>query len=405
MTLRAKIVAYFVAVHLVLAGAAAMVLFERSWLLFAVEALFVISIVISYRLIRALFVPLELLRTGAELISERDFGSRFTPVGHREMDELIAVYNDMIDRLREERIAAEEQHQLLEKIVEASPSGIIICNFDGAIEQQNPAGRRLLPDFALIRDIAPGESRLITINGTRRLKVWRAEFRDRGFPKSFYLIEEMTEELRLSEKAAYEKLIRMMSHEVNNSVGSVRSLLDSIRRYSEDSDFTHAVTVASSRMDALNRFMRDLAEIVRIPPPFRSEFAMADLVRDIASLVKPELDRRGIALTLDVHACAIYGDRAQLEQVVLNVVRNAMDATPDGGAIAIRCVDRSVVVEDSGAGIPDDIRGEIFSPFFSTRREGRGLGLTIVQEILTNHGFGFSLENRAEGGARFRISW
>ena len=257
----------------------------------------------------------------------------------------------------------------------------------------------------MVRDIAPGESRLVTINGTRRLKVWRAGFRDRGFPKSFYLVEEMTEELRISEKAAYEKLIRMMSHEVNNSVGSVRSLLDSIRRYSDDSDFTHAVGIASSRMDALNRFMRDLAEIVRIPPPLRSEFAMSDLVRDIAALVKPELDRRAIRLTLDVQPCAIFGDRAQLEQVVLNVVRNAMDATPDGGAIHIRCGDRAVVVEDSGRGIPDDIRGEIFSPFFSTRRQGRGLGLTIVQEILTNHGFGFTLENRAEGGARFRITW
>jgi len=227
MTLRSKIVVYFVILHLVLAAAAVFVLMENPLMLFVVEALFVVSILISYRVVHALFVPLDLIATGAELIAERDFTSRFVPVGQPEMDSLIAVYNDMIDLLREERLGAEEQHQLLDRIVEASPSGIVICDFDGNVERMNPAARALVtPELlAELRKLRSGEARLVTDAGPRRLKVWRAEFRDRGFAKTFFLVEEMTEELRLSEKAAYEKLIRMMSHEVNNSFGAVRSLL------------------------------------------------------------------------------------------------------------------------------------------------------------------------------------
>src|SRR5688572_23981197 len=418
MSLRAKIAAYFIALHLVTAVAAVIVLIERSVLLFAVEALFILSVFISYRLVRALFVPLDLLRTGAELMAERDFTSRFTAVGQPEMDDLIRIYNEMVDRLREERVAGEEQHQLLEQIVRASPSGIIICGFAGNVERANPAARRLLrgsPALELPGELlamTSGESRLLTIDGSRRLKVWRAEFRDRGFDKAFFLIEEMTEELRVSEKAAYEKLIRMMSHEVNNSVGSVRSLLESMLRYAPDvrepdrSDFTNAVMVASSRMDALNRFMRDLAEVVRIPPPRRERVSVATTVREIAALMRPELDARRIELVLDLDdQVVIEADRAQLEQVVLNVLRNAADAIEGQGRIAVGCDAEGLSVRDSGPGIADEIRDDLFTAFFSTRRDGRGLGLTIVQEILTNHGFAYALESQPGGGAQFRITW
>ena len=102
----------------VLAGASTFILIERPTLLFALEAAFVLSVIVSIRLVKALFVPIDLIETGAELIAERDFTSRFVAVGQPEMDVLIDVYNRMIDRLREERLASEEQGQLLEKIVD-----------------------------------------------------------------------------------------------------------------------------------------------------------------------------------------------------------------------------------------------------------------------------------------------
>ena len=138
MTLRAKFIAYLIALHVALGLAAAYVLRDRVVFLFAAEALFLVSIGIGWRLINALFVPLDLIRTGAELMGERDFTTRFVAVGQPEMDALIAVYNRMVDRLREERLSAEEQHQLLQKLVDASPAGIVILDFDGKVEQMNP---------------------------------------------------------------------------------------------------------------------------------------------------------------------------------------------------------------------------------------------------------------------------
>jgi two-component system nitrogen regulation sensor histidine kinase NtrY len=409
MKLRAKITLYLIALHAVLAGAATFILIERPMLLFAVEAAFVVSVMISIRLVGALFVPLDLIQTGAELISERDFTSSFVPVGQPEMDVLIDVYNKMIDRLRDERLAAAEQGELLEKIVEASPAAIVICDFDGKIERRNPAAIRLLGDEPL-PDLASGQSRLIAYHGARRLKVSRAEFRDRGFPKSFYVIEEMTEELRLSEKAAYEKLIRMMSHEVNNSVGAVRSLLESSLRYApqvgeaDRDDFTNALTIASARIDALNRFMSAFADVVRIPPPHRTPARIDHLVERVAAVLRPELEQRAIHMTLSFEDRDPYEvDVSQLEQVVLNLFRNAIEAVGREGTIRASFTEGVLSITDSGPGISEATRSELFTPFFTTKRDGRGLGLTIVQEILANHGFAYSLANAEGGGAEFRV--
>ncbi|HET7435433.1 MAG TPA: ATP-binding protein [Thermoanaerobaculia bacterium] len=408
MSLRAKLILYVIGLHLLLAGAAVYILIGYRELLFAIELLLVLTAIVGVRLVRALFVPLELIGTGADLIDERDFTSRFVAVGQPEMDTLVAVYNGMIEKLREERLANEEQFQLLQKIVDASPAAIAICDFDGKIERMNPAAARLKPTPEMLA-VPPHESRLVT-DGNRRLKVSRAEFRDRGFPKSFYLIEEMTEELRLSEKAAYEKLIRMMSHEVNNSVGAVRSLLESSLAYapqvgeSDREDFVSALTIASSRIDALNRFMSAFADVVRIPPPHRAPASLAKLVERVATLFRPELQQRNITLELsldDDAPCDL--DVSQIEQVVLNVFRNAIDAIGRDGAIHVTLRGGTLTIRDSGPGIADEVREELFTPFFTTKRDGRGLGLTIVQEILANHGFGFALTNASGGGAEFRI--
>lgn len=411
MTLRTRLYVYLASIHVIMAAVAVFLLLERPMLLFLVEALFLLSILVSVRLIGAIFAPLDLIHTGAELIEERDFTTRFVPIGQVEVDRLIEVYNRMIDRLREERLSAEEQHHLLERIVEASPAGIVICDFDGRFERMNPVAQRLMTAAVEgdMRELGPGESRLVSHIGPRRLKISRAEFRDRGFVKTFYVIEELTEELRVSEKAAYEKLVRMMSHEVNNSVGSVRSLLESLSRYApqigdgDRSDFTSALEVASARMDALNRFMTAFADVVRIPPPRRAPAPVSALVERIAALLRPELGDRRIALTLDLDDRAHYDvDAGQLEQVVLNVLRNAIEAVGRDGAIDVTFRGGVLTVADSGPGIAGEVRNELFTPFFTTKRDGRGLGLTIVQEILANHAIPFSLENRARGAA-FRM--
>jgi two-component system nitrogen regulation sensor histidine kinase NtrY len=413
MTLRTKLLLWFIVLHLALAAAAVLILMEHQEWLFGVELGFVVSIVVSYRMVNALFVPMELIRTGSELINERDFTSRFVPIGQPEMDRLIEIYNVMIDRLREERLGAEEQQHLLQKIVEASPSGIVTCDFEGVVQQANPAAARLLREPAVaasLPSLEPGQSRLVTLAGARRLKIWRTEFRDRGFPKTFYLLEELTEELRLTEKTAYEKLIRMMSHEVNNSVGAVRSLLESVLRYAEQigpddrDDFTSALTIAAARIESLNRFMTGFADVVRLPPPHPRDVDLSPIVDDIGRLLRPELENREIALRIDVPSgTRVRLDQSQFEQVIINVIRNAVESIGERGEIAVLWRDGVLSIADSGHGIDASATEEMFTPFFTTKREGRGLGLTIVSEILTNHHLPFSLTNREEGGAEFRV--
>jgi two-component system, NtrC family, nitrogen regulation sensor histidine kinase NtrY len=441
MSLRAKIILYLILIHLAFGGIGFFVLREnRLWLL-AIEGLLVLSIVFGVMLVRSFFVPLDLIRTGAELMAERDFTSQFREVGQPEMDALIRIYNQMIGRLREERLRLQEQHYLLDRVLTASPAGIVTLDFDGRVTSANPAAGALLeigPEAAEGRPLADlpgpgpalaaipvGGSEVLALQGGRRLKVSRAEFFDRGFPRSFLLLEELTEELRASEKAAYGKLIRMMSHEINNSVGAVGSLLDSFRGYAGDlggedrDDFLQAITVAITRLENLRAFMNGFAEVVRLPPPDRRATHLKQLLDEILLLWRPELDRRRIRVTWEraEPLPPIELDRNQIEQVLVNVLKNAVESIGEDGAIALSLgweagrngsAPRSrpvLAIEDSGSGIPEDVQPLLFTPFFSTKKNGRGLGLTLVQEILSAHGFEFSLGQGKGGGAEFRVGF
>lgn len=439
--LRTKILAYLAAIHLALAVLCFYALRGQAPYLLAAEAALLISLAVAYRLLRAFFVPLELIGTGAELIAERDFGSQFRAVGQPEMDELIGVYNRMSRELREERVRAQEQHHFLERVLQATPAGIVCLDFDGRVSSANPAAHELLglaEGEALGRDLASlpgpgslaaelaalplGESRVVA-SGRRRLKVSRAELFDRGFSRHFLAIEELTEELRASENAAYGKLVRMTSHEVNNSVGPVASLLDSFRGYGEQlgaedrQEFEAALTVAIARLERLSAFVGGFAEMVRLPPPERRPCDLKRLADEILILLRPQLERRQIEVAWVAAEAVgeIAFDRNQLEQVLVNVFKNAMEAIADsekagaGGRIELRLESLAgrprLEIADSGPGIPEKARPLLFTPFFSTKPDGRGLGLTLLREILTQHGFDFGLENRPRGGAVLWIAF
>src|SRR5262249_25561175 len=148
---------------------------------------------------------------------------------------------------------------------------------------------------------------------------------------------------RQSEKAAYEKLIRMLSHEVNNTVGASNSLLNSCLSYGSQltpddrSDFDHAIGVVIARTAQLNAFMRSFADVVRLPPPQKTSVAAADLVDDLSRLMRAECERRGIALVREVEDIGSLSlDRVQLEQALVNIAKNAVEAIGIDGTLTIR---------------------------------------------------------------------
>jgi two-component system nitrogen regulation sensor histidine kinase NtrY len=432
LSLRAKFVAYLVAIHIPFAVLAVVALPENRLLLPLFEVFFVASLVFGVVLVRRAFSAIDRVRDGARFIAEGDFTARFREVGHPEADALIHVYNEMADTLRQERVRSQEQHFFLEKLLAASPFGVLIFDYDGRITAANPGAERLLQTKAgdlvgkrlgevdggagaEIASLAPGESRVVLLNGARRVKCERAEFLDRGFARSFVLLAELTDELRRSEKAAYEKLIRMMSHEVNNTVAAATSILHSCLTFrerlpgEEREDFVTGLEAVINRSEQLSAFMRSFAEVVRIPDPKPAPCDLGAVVEHVLALMRAEADRRRIAVALESapDLPAIEADRIQIEQVFVNVVKNALEAMGDGGTLTVRLERRGAaavaVVEDTGPGISDETRARLFTPFFTTKENGQGIGLTVVQEILSRHGFDFSLECAPGGPTRFTI--
>lgn len=432
MSLRGKFVCYLVLVHLAFAGAALWLMQdERVWLL-AVELFFVLSFGAGLWLIRHLFVPLDLIRTGAELIEEGDFSSKFVEVGQPEMDQLVRVFNRMSEQLREERLQLQGQHYLLEKVLAASPSGIVTLDYEGRISLVNPSAERLLQapaaelvgkkpeDCAVellqaLTGLEVGGSKVVRLQGQRRVRCQKSQFIDRGFPRGFVLIEELTEELRHSEKRAYEQVIRTMAHEVNNSTGAVSSLVRSCLNYRDQlrqedrEDFATALQVAAQRSERLSVFMRNFSEVVKLPQPHLQQVDLVELLRGIERLLQAESRQRRISWIWEVAEGlpSLRLDRGQMEQVFVNILRNAMEAIGQEGRIEVRVgkVEGRVqaVIADTGCGITPQVKEQLFTPFFSTKEQGQGIGLTLVQEILDRHGFGFSLESRSGGPTEFAL--
>lgn len=432
MSLRRKFVVYLLFIHLVFAAVVIYFLWDhRIWLL-GVEVFFIVSFVVALKLFRDLFRPLELIVSGAEFLRDGDFTTRLRELGQPEMDKLIAVYNQMVDHLRAERVRIAEQHYFLERILTVSPSAIITMDYDEKISFANPAAESLLQiGFAELKgkrlseldssfadtmnELSMGQSEIVPLRGRRQFKCHKSQFLDEGHPRSFYLFDEMTEELRKTEKAAYEKLIRMLTHEVNNSLGAASSLLHSCLHYKEQlrtedrDDFAKALAVAIARTEHLSSFMKSFADIVKLPPPRRAPSDVRILLQNLISLLVSELSSREISVRWEFQADIekVLLDEPQMEQVFLNILKNAIEAIGRAGEIAIhigKAGHRSfVTIEDTGCGFGEETRRLLFTPFFSTKENGQGIGLTLVQEVLTQHNFEFSLESIPGNVTRFTI--
>jgi len=300
-----------------------------------------------------------------------------------------------------------------------------MMDFDENITAINPKAQAMLAlaaDAVLHRPLASiqhpvlqalswlktGESRTINFNGMETYKCQKAHFMDRGFPRYFIMLEELTTEILAAEKNAYGKVIRMMAHEVNNSVGAVNSILDTTLSLEQNPpDVTEALQVARDRNENLNQFMRRFADVVRLPVPHKAPLNINDLVTKTASLMSSIAKRRHIHF--DFHfsneEVMVAADESQMEQVLINVIKNAIESIETDGTIVFETIQQppQLRIIDTGKGIQKGIEEQLFSPFFSTKRNGQGVGLTLIREILVNHGFGLSLHTEHEGKTVFRV--
>ncbi|KPE49234.1 sensor histidine kinase [Chryseobacterium indologenes] len=416
MKLRTKYIIFMVALHLVCLVMSYFIFESHKLLFILAEAVILVSIVISLNLYKQLINPLIYLKQGVNAIKDQDFNVKFLATGQKEIDELVDVYNRMIDELRTERTKQQEQHFFLEKLIQTSPTGIVILDYDGEVKQINPKAEEIISVSSdlleQLKSLQIGAAKIIRIGGLRSYKVQKSKFIDRGFERVFMMIAEVTAEIFEAEKNVYSKVIRMMAHEVNNTVGPVNSIMNSVLAHQQnnpvksDQLLNNALQVAIDRNQNLNIFMRNFADLVKLPEANKKQVDLISLVKSLYELMLFSAKEKQvkIELVLPDEPYYIQADAQLLEQALINIVKNAMEAIELQGLITITLnpIEHQLIITDNGGGIAKGHAEQLFSPFFSTKKDGQGIGLTLVREILLNHGFEFSL-NTESGLTKFSI--
>jgi signal transduction histidine kinase len=236
-------------------------------------------------------------------------------------------------------------------------------------------------------------------------------FIDRGFAHPFYLIESLTSEVMKAEKKAYEKVIRMIAHEVNNSVAGITSTLDTIddalQTMDDTEDIREVMRVCVERSYSMSRFITNFADVVKIPEPQLEEVHLNDRVVACKIFMENLCQHRDIDLQLDLceENPLVSMDTSLFEQVIINIIKNATESIDTHGKVIIRTSSAPLMLEigDTGRGISKEVESKLFSPFFSTKPNGQGIGLIFIREVLMKHGCTFSLRTYPDGITRFKI--
>ncbi|WP_310590417.1 HAMP domain-containing sensor histidine kinase [Dyadobacter sp. NIV53] len=199
----------------------------------------------------------------------------------------------------------------------------------------------------------------------------------------------------------------MMAHEVNNTLGATDSILQTTRSYlvaDEYTDLNDALRIASERNLRLTKFMRNFADVVRLPLPNLESIQLNKLVHDVVIFMQSLAWENGIGLQMETMSeINIQADSGQIEQVLVNVIKNAVQSCEPGNLVKLVISENQLVIRNNGKPISQLESNQLFNPFYSSKPDGQGIGLTLSREILLNHGFHFSLKTNDDGWTEFVI--
>lgn len=376
---------------------------------------------------RKIVKPLNSIGSGMELLREQDFSSRLSPVGQYEADRIVNVFNRMMEQLKNERLRLREQNNFLDLLIKASPMGVILTTLDEDLSELNPMAQKMLgvrqedvlgkkmneidsPLAAELANVPKGETATVRLNDSNIYRCTHSSFIDRGFQHPFFLIESLTDEVMKAEKKAYEKVIRMIAHEVNNTTAGITSTLDTVEQAlsAEEGmdDICDVMRVCIERCFSMSRFITRFADVVKIPEPTLTPVDLNDLAFTCKRFMEGMCADRNIKLRLEIDETLkeVKMDASLFEQVLVNIIKNAAESIEKDGEIIVRTLSPATIeVVDNGKGISKEVEAKLFSPFFSTKPNGQGIGLIFIREVLMRHGCTFSLRTYADGLTRFRI--
>ena len=363
--------------------------------------------------------PLRTLANLLEAMREGDYSIRARVANPDEaMGEVMEQVNAMSNTLRSQRLGALEATALLRKVMEEIDVAAFAFDPHQTLRLVNRAGERLLAEPGerlLARDATSlglaeylvGE-REQTVQrtfpgGTGRWGIRRNLFREGGVPHQLLVISDLTRPLREEELQAWQRLVRVLGHELNNSLTPIKSIAQSLellvrtvpRPEDWEEDMERGLNVISTRSESLSRFMNSYARLAKLPPPRFAPVEINVLLRRVTSL-----ETRMPVFFEECPPLTIQGDADQLEQVLINLIRIAVDASIEtNGRVFVRH-DRNassveILVRDEGPGLANT--ANLFVPFFTTKRGGSGIGLVLSRQIAEAHSGSVTLGNVANG--------
>lgn len=369
---------------------------------------------------RAAVRPLQTVANLLDALRAGDYSLRSVAARRGDaMGEVLWEIDALAGRLREQRLKVEESAALLTKVL--ASIDIAIFAFDDArrLRLINPAGERLLARSAAsalglsavelgleacCEQEVPATLKTAFPGGIGSFDLRKAQFREGGRPHELLAISDLSRALREEERQAWQRLIRVLGHELNNSLAPIRSMAGTLASLiareppPEDwrEDLRGGLAVIGERAEALTRFMGSYTRLARLPPPNKREFDLAALLGRVA-----RLEQRLAVVVSELPEARIEADPDQLEQALINLVKNATEAALEtGGGVRMRLLSADdawrIEIEDDGPGLART--DNLFVPFFTTKPGGSGVGLVLAQQITENHGGSLHLGNRE--GAR-----
>jgi nitrogen fixation/metabolism regulation signal transduction histidine kinase len=370
---------------------------------------------LAVRLRNRVIYPLYTLSNLLEALREGDFSLRGSRARRDDpIGEVIWEINTLSQTLRDQRHRVEETSALLTKVIGATDIAIFTFDSSRRLRLVNPAGERLLArpaenllgrtaDELGIADCLALEDAQIRKRafpgGSGRFEVRRARFREGGVPHELLVVADLSRALREEERAAWQRLLRVLGHELNNSLTPIRSMTATLAKLLGQQppppdwrdDVSGGLAVIGDRAEALTRFMAGYTALARLPPPNKREIEIGELVRRVA-----RLEQRLTVAVADAPALHVRADPDQIEQALINLVKNAADATlprHEGVRMRWRRAGEAahIEIEDDGPGL--GTTENLFIPFYTTKPGGSGIGLVLARQIAEAHGGTLTLES------------
>jgi nitrogen fixation/metabolism regulation signal transduction histidine kinase len=364
--------------------------------------------------LRRIRVNLGALTDGVQGLSDGDFSLRLRVTGHDEITALVAMYNDVGNLLRAQRSDTLQRELLFETVLQATPLAIILTAESGRVVYANRAARDLftpgerlegrhldeiLVAAPALRNAFAADRDTLFTTGSESYHLARRTFYLNGRAHLLWIANRLTPELRRQEVEVWKRAIRVLNHELNNSLAPIRSLFHSARAIQERPDKWHRMDeindAVEERLDYLQRFLDGYAAFARLPKPRPERTEWIDVLEAVEQIVPFR-----IVSPPPAHASNV--DRAQIEQIVINLVKNAAEAGSKAEDIVVDVERRAggslLTVSDRGEGMTEETITRALLPFWSTKPGGSGLGLPLCNEIVDAHGGHLRIAPREGGG-------